>query len=95
MTARVVRVLTGYRTWLGLATLLFSAWYTVFLFPFRTVEALASLASFADGALPLVPAVGAGTLRATVGLFVNGGLPLTVIAFAVGFGLYHRQAETA
>jgi len=87
-------VLTRYRPWLGLATLLFVGWYVVFLFPLRILAAVSSAVALAQGSFPLAPAPGDQIPRLVVGAVIDLGLPLSVVALVVGFGVFHRQAET-
>lgn len=89
------RAATAYRTWLGLATLLFSLWYLALLLPGQTVTLLATAAGIAHETLPGVPAVSAEAVRRGVRTLVSVGVPGSVLALFVAFGLFHRQADTS
>jgi hypothetical protein len=85
---------TAYGPWLGLATAVFTGWYVCFLFPEHVVGVLSSLAGVAHEGLPVVPPITDVAIRAAVGVLLDLGLPVTVLAVVVGFGLFHRQAPT-
>ncbi len=90
---RLRGVLTAWRFWLGLATLVFVVWYAVFLFRYRVVSALRTTSGVVHDAVPIVPAIDPASARAVVGAVTGLGIPTAIVAFFVGFALFHRQAE--
>ncbi|MHB9288496.1 hypothetical protein ACKVMT_15805 [Halobacteriales archaeon Cl-PHB] len=95
MPRRPIHVLTSFRLWLGLATGVFALWYAVFLFRFRVVALLVDATGVAHGVVSLVPRIDVWTARTAVGVVLSLGIPVTIVAFFVGFGLFHRQAGPA
>lgn len=85
--------LVSYRSWLGTATGVFTAWYIVFLLPVRSYRLLRGLADVGHTVVPLFPSVSPASIRAILGSIGTYGLWVTVGLFFVGLALFMAQSD--